>query len=91
MRCTGCFKEFEEGDKAYATVVGSIESDPLLNDDQGFYPDETESWITVLCEDCGMALHNDFIADTLQARYFKKSKRGIIKRKRSKSRPKKIN
>jgi hypothetical protein len=25
MRCTGCFKEFEEGEKAYATVVGSIE------------------------------------------------------------------
>jgi hypothetical protein len=25
MRCTGCFKEFEEGYKAYATVVGSIE------------------------------------------------------------------
>ena len=25
MRCTECFKEFEEGDKAYATDVGSIE------------------------------------------------------------------
>jgi len=25
MKCTGCFSEFEEGDKAYTTVVGSIE------------------------------------------------------------------
>jgi len=25
MRCTGYFKEFEEGEKAYTTVVGSIE------------------------------------------------------------------
>ncbi len=26
MRCTGCFKEFEEGEIAYATIVGSIEN-----------------------------------------------------------------
>jgi hypothetical protein len=74
MRCTGCFKEFEEGETAYATVVGSIEQFDGNYDDQGFYPDETESWITVLCEDCGMAVHNDFIAGHLQAKYFEKSK-----------------
>lgn len=26
--CTGCFKEFEEGEKAYATVVGSMKEIP---------------------------------------------------------------
>jgi len=26
MKCTGCFKEFEEEEKAYATMVESIES-----------------------------------------------------------------
>ena len=25
MKCTGCFEELSEGNKAYATVVGSIE------------------------------------------------------------------
>jgi len=25
MKCTGCFKELNKGNKAYATVVGSIE------------------------------------------------------------------
>ena len=24
MKCTGCFKEFEEEEKAYATVVGRL-------------------------------------------------------------------
>jgi hypothetical protein len=79
MRCMGCFKEFEEGEKAYATVVGSIEQFDGDYDDLGFYSEETESWITVLCEDCGMAVHDDFIAGKLQARYFlktKKTKRG---------------
>ncbi|MEW6002519.1 MAG: hypothetical protein AB1638_07745 [Nitrospirota bacterium] len=81
MRCTGCFKEFEEGEKAYATVVGSIEQFEGDYDDQGFYPDETESWITVLCEDCGMAVHDDFIAGQLQAKYLKKSKNASQKNK----------
>jgi len=74
MRCTGCFKEFREGDKAYATVVGSIEQFNGNYNDLVFYPEETESWITVLCKDCGMALHNDFIADTLQTKHLKKLK-----------------
>jgi hypothetical protein len=74
MRCTGCFKEFEEGEKAYATVVGSIEQFEGDYDNQGFYPEETESWITVLCEDCGIAVHDDFIASKLQAKHLKKSK-----------------
>lgn len=25
MKCTGCFREFEEGETSYATMVGSIE------------------------------------------------------------------
>lgn len=62
MRCTGCFKEFKEEEKAYATVVASIERNPILNDDLGFYMDDIEPWLSVLCEDCGMALHNDFTA-----------------------------
>jgi hypothetical protein len=82
MRCTGCFKEFEEGGKAYATVVGSIERNPILNNDLGFYMDDLEPWLSVLCRDCGMALHNDFIADTLQARYFSKTKKQLRRRKR---------
>lgn len=75
MRCMGCFKEFKEEEKAYATVVASIERDPILNDDLGFYMDDIEPWLSVLCEDCGMALHNDFTADTLQARYFSENKK----------------
>jgi hypothetical protein len=81
MRCTGCFKEFEEREKAYATVVGSIEQFDGEYDELGFYPDETESWITVLCEDCGMAMHDDFIAGQLQAKHFKKSKKALQKTK----------
>ncbi len=68
MKCTGCFKEFKEGDKAYATVVGSIESNPILNNDLGFYADDLEPWMTVLCEDCGMAVY-DFIAKQLQVKH----------------------
>lgn len=68
MRCTGCFKEFKEGEKAYATVVGSIERDPFLNNDLGFYMDDLEPWLSVLCRDFGMAVHDDFIADTLNVR-----------------------
>jgi hypothetical protein len=78
MRCTGCFKQFKEEEKAYATVVGSIERNPILNNDLGFYMDDIEPWLSVLCEDCGMALHNDFIAGTLQARYFSKTKKQTL-------------
>jgi len=81
MRCTGCFKEIEEREKAYATVVGSIEQFEGDYDDKGFYPEETESWIAVLCEDCGMAVHDNFIACHLQARYFKKSRNTLRKNK----------
>lgn len=90
MRCTGCFKEFEEGDIAYATVVGSIEKFDGDYDDQGFYPDETESWITVLCEDCGMAVHDDFIAGNLQVEYFKRSKRKASRKSKSTSSKKRV-
>jgi hypothetical protein len=68
MRCTGCFEELSKGEKAYATVVGSIEPFEYNYDGLGFYPQETESWITVLCEKCGMTLHN-FIAEQLQAKH----------------------
>ena len=36
MKCTGCFKEFEEGETAYATVVGSIEQFDGDYDDRVF-------------------------------------------------------
>jgi hypothetical protein len=74
MRCTGCFKEFEEGEKAYATVVGSIEQFEGYRNELGFYMDDIEPWLSVLCEDCGIPLHNDFIAATLQVKHFEKSK-----------------
>ncbi len=73
MRCTGCFKEFKEDDKAYATVVGSIDRNPILHDALGFHMDD-------LCRDCGMALHNDFIAGMLQAKYLKISKESARKK-----------
>ncbi|MBW1999434.1 MAG: hypothetical protein JRJ29_15920 [Deltaproteobacteria bacterium] len=68
MKCTGCFRELQEGKKAYATVVGSIENFEDAKSDLGFYPDEIEPWITVLCEKCGMMVHN-FIAEQLQAKH----------------------
>ncbi len=74
MRCTGCFKEFKVGEKAYATVSGCIAGDPMLDGDEGFYMNDIEPWLSVLCEKCGMALHNDFIAGKLQARDLKESR-----------------
>jgi hypothetical protein len=68
MKCTGCFKELKESKKTYATVVGSIEQFEYEEVGPGFYPDETESWITVLCEKCGMEIHK-FIAERLQAKH----------------------
>ena len=68
MKCTGCFKELSEGEKAYATVVGSIEPLDCTYDGIGFYSDEIEPYITVLCEKCGMEVHN-LIAEQLQAKY----------------------
>lgn len=58
----------KKGKKVYATVVGSVEHFDDDYDGAGFYPNETESWITVLCEKCGMAVHK-FIADKLQAKH----------------------
>jgi len=74
MRFTGCFKEFKEGEIAYATVAGIIEQFDGDYEDIGFYQEETESWITVLCEDCGMIVHN-FIAKKLQAKHLYSNKR----------------
>jgi hypothetical protein len=69
MRCTGCFKEFEEEEIAYATATGSIEQSELDEEEEfGFYASEIEPWITVLCEDCGLVVH-DFIAKKLQAKH----------------------
>lgn len=43
MRCTGCFKEFEDGEKAYATVAGSIERySSYIGEDLGFFMDDIE-------------------------------------------------
>ena len=68
MKCTGCFGELNEGEKAYATVVGSVGQPYFNHDEIGFYPDETESWVTVLCDKCGMEVHN-FIAEQLQPKH----------------------
>lgn len=68
MKCTGCFKELNEDEKAYATVVGSIEPFEYSYDGLGFYAEESESWISVLCEKCGMEI-NKFIAERLQAKH----------------------
>lgn len=68
MKCTGCFKELNKGNKTYATVAGSIEQLAFYHDEIGFFPDETESWITVLCEKCSMDVHN-FIAEQLQPKH----------------------
>lgn len=68
MKCTACFKELNEGNKAYATVAGSIEQLVFDHDEIGFYPDETEPWVTVLCDNCGMEVHS-FIAEQLQGKH----------------------
>jgi hypothetical protein len=82
MRCTRCFKEFEEEEIAYATATGSIEQSEL-DEELGFYASEIESWITVLCEDCGMAIHN-FIANELQAKHLSPTPKRIQKKQRMK-------
>jgi hypothetical protein len=64
MKCTGCSKELGEQEKAYATVTGNIEKNQLLNNALGFYMD-LKPWESVLCKDCGLAVH-DFIANQLQ-------------------------
>lgn len=68
MKCIGCFKEFEEKEKAYATAAGKIGQELYNEEDLGFYTSEIEPWIAVLCEECGLAVH-DFIAHQLQARH----------------------
>jgi hypothetical protein len=68
MKCTGCFKELNKGNKAYATVVGSIEQFEYEEVGPGFYPDEIETLITVLCEKCGMEIH-ELIHEQLQAKH----------------------
>jgi hypothetical protein len=70
MHCTGCFKEIEVSNKTYAIAIGSIEQIPFSKKGEyGFYASEVEPWITILCEDCGMAVH-DFIVNQLQAKHF---------------------
>jgi hypothetical protein len=64
MKCSGCSKELGEQEKAYATVTGSIERNLLLKNALGFYMD-LKPWHSVLCKDCGMAVH-DFINNQLQ-------------------------
>jgi hypothetical protein len=79
MRCTGCSKEFEEQEKAYATVAGNIERNLLLNNALGFYMD-LKPWQSVLCEDCGLAVH-DFINNYLQLRNLQKVEKFVRKTK----------
>lgn len=69
MHCTGCFKEIEVSNKAYATAIGSIEQNLFSEKGEyGFYASESEPWITVLCKDCGSAVH-DFINKQFQAKH----------------------
>lgn len=69
MECTGCFKELEKSKAAFATAIGSIEQDLFSEEKEyGFYASGDEPWITVLCKDCGSAVH-DFILKKLQANH----------------------
>lgn len=69
MHCTGCFKEIELSNKAFATAIGSVEQNNFSEEGEyGFYASESEPWITVLCKDCGSRVH-DFITKQLQAKY----------------------
>jgi len=66
MECMGCFKEIEASNKAYAIAIGSIEQDLFSEEKEyGFYASEDEPWITVLCKDCGSAVH-DFILKNMK-------------------------
>jgi hypothetical protein len=62
QKCTVCHKEIKEGGKAYATAAGSIEC-YSTNDEEGlgFFASDIEPWVAVLCEPCGLKVH-DFIA-----------------------------
>jgi len=73
MKCIGCFKEFKGNESAYATVVWGVEKDFLTDDNLDFYIDDIEPWLSVLCKDCGMAVH-DFIAYQLQLKHLQKPK-----------------
>jgi hypothetical protein len=79
MKCLGCSKEFEEQEKAYATVTGSIEKNLLLNNALGFYMD-LQPWHSVLCKDCGLAVH-DFIANQLQRTHVQEPQKPVGKNK----------
>ena len=69
MDCAGCFKELEKSKTAFATAFGSIEQDLFSEEKEyGFYASEDEPWITVLCKDCGSAVH-DFILKKLQVKH----------------------
>jgi len=53
-------------------VIGSIERNPFGKESKfGFYPSDIELWITVLCKECGIAVHH-FIASQLQMEYLRK-------------------
>lgn len=73
MKCTGCSKEFEEQEKAYATVAGNIERNLLLDNALGFYMD-LKPWESVLCKDCGLVVHN-FIRNQLRLKNLQKGER----------------
>ena len=77
MKCTGCSKEFEEQEKAYATVTGNIERNLLLKNALGFYMD-LKPWESVLCKDCGMAVHN-FIANQLKLKQLQEYRKPLRK------------
>jgi hypothetical protein len=68
MQSTGYFKALSERKNEYATVAESIKQFEYDDVKLGFYPDEIEPWITVLCEKCGMEVHS-FLAEQLQAKH----------------------
>ena len=80
MKCIGCFKEFKGNETAYATMVWGVEKDLLMDDDRNFYADDMEPWLSVLCRDCGMAVH-DFIVYQLQMKHLQKSGKSSRKTK----------
>ena len=79
MKCAGCSKEFEEQEKAYATVTGNIERNLLVNNALGFYMD-LKPWQSVLCKDCGLAVH-DFISNQLQLKILQEAGKPVRKTK----------
>jgi hypothetical protein len=61
-------------------MVWGVEKDLLMDDDRNFYADDIEAGLSLLCKDCGMAVH-DFIAYKLQMKHLHKAGKSSRKTK----------